>query len=59
MIFEPATDAQMQAARVFAGATMVAFLASRMFRRQAQRLRIVVACLYIAGILGFVVYLLL
>jgi hypothetical protein len=46
----------MQAARIFVGATMVAFLAAPMFRHQAQRLRMAVAALYIAGVLGFVAY---
>ncbi|WP_158924905.1 hypothetical protein [Acidisphaera sp. S103] len=59
MIFDQATGAQWEAARIFGGATMVAFLAARMFRRQAQWLRIAVAILYIAGVLGFVAYVLL
>jgi hypothetical protein len=59
MLFDQATDAQIEAARIFGGATMVAFLAARMFRSQAQRVRIVVASLYIAGVLSFVVYVLL
>ena len=58
MIFDLATETQMQAARIFGGATMVAFLAARMFRHQAQRVRIAVAALYIAGVLGFMVYVL-
>jgi len=56
MIFDQATDAQMQAARIFGGAIMVAFLAAPMFRSRAQRVRIAVAGIYIAGVLGFVVY---
>jgi hypothetical protein len=58
MIFDLATDTQMQAARIFAGATMVAFLAAPMFRRQAQKVRMVAACLYIFGVLGFTAYIL-
>ena len=58
MIFDLATDTQMQAARIFGGATMVAFLAAPMFRRQAQRVRMAVACIYIAGVTGFVIYVL-
>jgi hypothetical protein len=58
MIFDLATDTQMQAARIFGGAAMVAFLGARMFRHQAQRVRIAVAALYIAGVLGFVAYVL-
>jgi hypothetical protein len=59
MLFDQATDAQLRAAQVFGGATMAAFLAAPLFRRQAQRVRVVVASLYIAGVLGFVMYLLL
>jgi hypothetical protein len=58
MIFDLATETQMQAARIFGGATMVAFLAAPMFRRQAQRIRVAVATLYIAVVLGFVLYVL-
>ncbi|MGD0104013.1 MAG: hypothetical protein ABSC06_08250 [Rhodopila sp.] len=58
MLFDQATDQQMQAGRIFAGAAMVAFLAAPVFRRQAQRVRVVVAGLYIAGVLSFVVYVL-
>jgi hypothetical protein len=49
----------LRAAQVFGGATMAAFLAAPLFRRQAQRVRVAVASLYIAGVLGFVMYLLL
>ena len=59
MIFDLATDTQMQAAQVFGGATMVAFLAAPMFRRQAHRVRMAVAGVYLAGVLGFAVYVLL
>jgi hypothetical protein len=58
MIFDLATETQMQAARIFGGATMVAFLAAPMFRHQAQRIRMAVAALYIAGVLGFILYVL-
>lgn len=58
MIFDLATDTQMHAARLFGGATMVAFLAAPMFRRQAQSVRMVVAGLYIGGVLAFAVYVL-
>jgi hypothetical protein len=56
MIFDLATETQRQAARIFGGATMVAFLAAPMFRHQAQRVRVAVAALYIAGVLGFAAY---
>jgi hypothetical protein len=59
MIFEQATDAQMQAARVFTLATMAAFVAAPIFRQRAKMVRLVVAGLYIAGALGFSLYLLL
>ena len=59
MIFDLATETQMQAARIFGGATMVAFLAAPMFRHQARKVRMAVAALYIAGVLGFMVYMLL
>jgi high-affinity Fe2+/Pb2+ permease len=56
MLFDQATDTQMQAVRILGGVTVVAFLAARMFRRQGQRIRIAIAGLYFAGVLGFVVY---
>ena len=58
MIFDLATDTQLQAARIFGGATMVAFLAAPIFRRQAQRVRITVTALYITGVFGFLIYVL-
>ena len=56
MLFDQATDTQMQAVRILGGVTVVAVLAARMFHRQGQRIRIVVAGLYLVGVLGFVVY---
>jgi hypothetical protein len=56
MLFDQATDAQMQAVRILGGVTIVAFLAARMFRRQGQRVRLAVAGLYFACVLCFVVY---
>ena len=56
MLFDQATDQQMQAGRIFAGAAMVAFIAAPVFRRQAQKVRAAVTVLYIAGVLSFVVY---
>ena len=58
MIFDLATDTQLQAARVFGGATMVAFLAAPIFRRHAHRVRMAVAGVYFIGVLGFAVYVL-
>ena len=56
MLFDQISETQMQAGRILAGATMAAFLAAPMFRRQAQAVRLVVAGVYIAGVLGFLVY---
>jgi hypothetical protein len=56
MLLDQATAGEMQAARILMGATMVGFLAAATFRRQARNLRIVIAGLYIAGVLGFIVY---
>ena len=58
MLFDQATDTQIRAAQIISGATMVAFLAARMFRRHTQRIRLAIAGCYIAGILGFVLYVL-
>jgi hypothetical protein len=58
MVFDQVTAAEMQAARVLTGATMAAFLAAPIFRRQAQMVRITVAGLYIAGVLAFTAYVL-
>lgn len=58
MLLDQATDTQLQAARIFGGATMAALLAAPMFRRQAHRVRMTAAVIYIAGVLGFVIYVL-
>ncbi len=58
MLFDQVTDTQMQAARLFAGATMAAFLAAPFFRGRATGIRIVVTIVYLAGVLGFTAYLL-
>ncbi len=55
MFLDVATDAQMRAARILTGATMVGFLAAPIFRRRAQRVRLVVACLYIIGVVAFII----
>lgn len=59
MLLDQATDTQMQAAGIAGGATMAAFVAAGIFGRQARRVRIGIASLYLAGVLGFVVYVLL
>jgi hypothetical protein len=56
MLLDQVTDTQLQAARLLGGTTMVAFLAAPLFRRQARNVRIVVTALYIAGVLGFLIY---
>jgi hypothetical protein len=58
MILDPATNTQMQAARIFSGATMVALLAAPVFRHHARKIRMTVAMLYIAGVLAFLAYVL-
>ena len=58
MIFDQVTEPEMDAARILGGATMVAFLAAPMFRRHAQKVQMVVTGLYIAGVLAFVLYVL-
>jgi hypothetical protein len=56
--FDQVTDAEMQAARILTGATMVAFLAARMFRNRAPAIRLLIATVYIVGIVAFVTYVL-
>jgi hypothetical protein len=56
MIFDLATDTQMHAARIFGGASMAALVAAPMFRRQAQRVRMVAAGIYIIGVLCLAAY---
>jgi hypothetical protein len=56
MLLDQISETQMQAGRILAGATMAAFVAAPLFRRQAQAVRLVVSSFYIAGVLGFVVY---
>jgi hypothetical protein len=56
MVFDLATDTQLHAARIFGGVTMAAFIAARMFRCQAWTVQLVVATLYIVGVVGFALY---
>ena len=56
MLLDQATDTQMQTAGIAGGATMAAFLAAGIFGRQARRVRVSIAGLYIAGVLCFVAY---
>jgi hypothetical protein len=50
------TDTEMDIARVLMGATMVGLLAAPFFRSRAHTVRVVVAGLYVIGVLGFLVY---
>jgi hypothetical protein len=56
MIFDQATVAQMRAARILGGVTMVAFLVATRFRRHQWKIRLVITGVYIACVLGFLVY---
>lgn len=56
MLLDQATAGQMQAARILSGLTMVAFLGARVFGARARLVRSVIAGVYIAGVVGFVVY---
>jgi hypothetical protein len=58
MFLDVATDAQIRAARILIGATMVGFLAAPIFRRRAQSVRLIVACLYIVGVVTFIIFIL-
>jgi hypothetical protein len=59
MLLDQVTDEQIKAGQIAAGAAMVAFLAAPYFRRYAQPIRLTVAALYVAGVLGFLLYYLL
>jgi hypothetical protein len=56
MLLDQVSETQLQAGRVLGGAAMIAFLAAPLFRRQAQAVRLFVAGVYIAGVLGFSLY---
>jgi hypothetical protein len=56
MLFDQVTEPQMQAARILTGTTMVAFLAAPILKGYARIFRLVVAGLYIAAVMAFVLY---
>jgi hypothetical protein len=56
MLFQPVSAAEMHAARIITGATMVGMLGAPIFGRRARQARITFAILYIAAVLGFIVY---
>jgi hypothetical protein len=59
VIFEHVTPQEIQAAQIVTGATMVGMLTARLFGRHARRVRLVIAALYFAVVIGFVLYYLL
>jgi hypothetical protein len=56
MLSDLATRTEMEAAQALMGATMAAFLAACFLRGRGQTIRIIVAALYMAAILGFIFY---
>jgi hypothetical protein len=56
MLLDQVTDAQMQAGGLVMGATMVAFLGAAWVPRYARAIRMAVLALYLAMVLGFVLY---
>jgi hypothetical protein len=56
MLLDQVTPAQMQAGGVLSGLTMAAFIAAPLLRRHVQLVRIGIAAVYIAGIVGFAIY---
>jgi hypothetical protein len=56
MLLDPVTDVQMRAASLVMGATMVAFIGSRWLPRYGSSIRLIVAGIYVAGVLGALLY---
>jgi hypothetical protein len=56
MIFEPVSAAEMRAAQIATGVAMAGFIGAPVFGRWARQVRIAVTVIYIAAILGFLVY---
>jgi hypothetical protein len=56
MLLDQATPAELQAASLLTGTTMVAFLAAGLVRGRGQMLRMALAGIYLAALLGFVIY---
>ncbi len=59
MLLDQVSDSQIRAGQFLAGATMAAFLAAPLFRRYARAIRLTVAAIYIAALVGFLLYYLL
>jgi hypothetical protein len=58
MLLDQVSETQLQAGRILAGAVMVAVIAAPIFRRRAQMIRLIASGVYIAGVLGFLLYVL-
>jgi len=56
MLFDQVTTNEIRGATLLTGATMAGFLAARFFRGRARTIQVVVAGIYLAGVLGFIVY---
>jgi hypothetical protein len=56
MLLDQASDAQIRAVQVVGGLTMAAFIGARIFGPRARRVQVVVAGVYIAAVVAFVVY---
>ncbi len=56
MLLDQATPAELQAASLLTGTTMVAFLAAGLVRGRGQMLRMAIAGIYLAVLLGLVIY---
>jgi ABC-type Fe3+-siderophore transport system permease subunit len=56
MLLDQATDTQMRAVGLAMGAAMAVFIGSRWMPRYGQPIRLIVAGLYLAALLGALVY---
>jgi len=56
MLFDQVTTTEGQAARLLTGAAMAGFLAAGFVRGRARTVQVVVAGIYLVGVLGFVIY---
>lgn len=56
MTFSPVAPEVMLAAQILTGMTMAAWLMAGLFRRHAARLRTGVLVVYMAGVVGFLLY---
>jgi hypothetical protein len=56
MLLDQVTDAQMQAGGLVMGATMAAFLGAAWVPRYGRAIRAAVVVIYLAAVLGFLLY---